>query len=72
MQSVLDGIVQAIPAEEAALLSLSAVWDSDDDLIMNDMAIHVLPGAIREVLEEKLADRARLRNISHFIPKLFR
>ena len=72
LHPILDGIVEAVPAEDAALLSLSAFRNLDDDLILNGTGIRVLPKAIRENLEERLVCRARLRNISRFIPKLFR
>ncbi|MFC3124344.1 hypothetical protein ACFOD4_04660 [Pseudoroseomonas globiformis] len=70
--TILDGIVAAIPVEDAALLSLPALWNLDDDDLLSETGIRIMPNAIREVLEARLLDRAKSRDISRSTPVLFR
>jgi hypothetical protein len=65
---VLRAIVGAIPRHEAALLTIGAVWDLDEDY---ETAPGIMPDLIQRNLQQMVSKMAGARDMSRFDPTLF-
>jgi hypothetical protein len=65
---VLRAIVGAIPRHEAALLTIGAIWDLDEDY---ETAPGVMPDLIQRNLQQMVSKMAGTRDMSRFDPTLF-
>ena len=65
---VLGAIVGAIPRHEAALLTIGAIWDLDEDY---ETAPGVMPDLIQRNLQQMVSKLAGTRDMSRFDPTLF-
>jgi hypothetical protein len=66
--SVLRAIVGAIPRHEAALLTIGAIWDLDEDY---ETTPGVMPDLIQRNLQQMVSKMAGTRDMSRFDPTLF-
>lgn len=64
----LSAIVDAIPRYEAALLTIGAIWDLDEEY---ESAPGIMPDLIRRNLEQMVSKLAGARDMSRFDPTLF-
>ncbi len=64
----LSAIVDAIPRYEAALLTIGAIWDLDEEY---ELAPVIMPDLIRRNLEQMVSKLAGARDMSRFDPTLF-
>jgi hypothetical protein len=69
VDSVVDMIVEAVPCPKAALLSIGAVWDLDEN--HEEPINSVYPDLIRRNLRRVVAQIAINRDMSNFDPNAY-